>query len=237
MAKTGLYYKNNWIKNEIKGLIISENTILYKDKELNIEIKNLKKDIQFYLEDVFIFKNENKITFKITSQKDIIGFINPVGNAFIYLPVSNYEKLEVFEEPSLSSKKITTLSKNSYFHLYHQSYGSSDEIWDKIKLSDNSFGYIPPNSKLILLNFAQIKRNNDMYILSIILFVLLFIVFEMKIEGKSIEFLYEGNWIELLYLMACASMPIHISKLFKSKKEKYFYPNLSKFYKTQFKDI
>jgi hypothetical protein len=141
----------------------------------------------------------------------------------------------IYEQPYSQSKEITTIKKKEVFHLLHRSYDVSnkDLIWDKVKLLNGEIGYIKPNTKVVPIIQEEIDRKKQCLYLAIALQVLGFLGY------SSIYFADGGSFFseEVLVLLGIAALGLFgvyvldsifqaISSIFKSKVEKYYYPNL-----------
>jgi len=210
-----------------KLLILDETVNFYSKPDVkDTKKKRVEKNEEFTILKIEKVKDEYWI--KVISENNLEAYTNELNKIAIELPVkfSKQKKLIVYSEPNSISDHITVLDKKEVFYVLHKTHDILDQtiIWKKIKLEDGIFGYINTDIDFIPINRAEKKRKMNCVIATLIIVSLLFII--------SVISYYTGNnhGVPVITLVITYfvfyTLFIVISGFFKSKMEKYYYPNL-----------
>jgi len=227
-----------------KLLIIDETVNFYSKPDTDDTNKmTVTKGDEFFIKK--IGKHNSKNWIKVAFDKTTDGYIIEGDKIAIILPVKlNQKEVTIYQQPYSKSEQIAALKKKEAFSLLHKTFeiNNKDIIWDKVKLQNGQIGFMKPNTKVVPIIQDEIIRKKYCLYIAITVQVVLFI--RLLSIASSIA-AADGIPFDLEYLLIILGVAIlgligvyvqyslyeAISTLFKSKKEKYYYPSLFAVYR------
>jgi hypothetical protein len=223
-----------------KLLIIAENVIFFSEPDpQNAEIRAAKKDDEFFISRVG--KKDGEYWLKAKIDDSFEGYIKADNSVAVILPVKLKQKeCPVYQEPTSDSTQISVLKRKTKISLIHKTNGKDKQsrIWDKIRMESGEIGYIPSETNVIPVNQAENSRRKVCLTIVIFLCIMSTIGYaNIFLTNAQAETDIGGLLLLLLGVLISGAFTYFIlegiSRLFKSKTEKYYYPDLYAIYENQ----
>lgn len=217
-----------------KLTVLDDSINFYSKPDVN-DTKKRKVEKNEELNIISIEKTNDVFWINVLSDNSLEAYTNELDKIAILLPVifSKGKDVKVYSEPNSNSNQIAFITSKELFYLLHKTYDTNDQtvIWRKIKLANDTWGYINTDIDINPVNKSQKNRKNKCLISTLIIVGLVFLFNLYAISNGNSKGVATISLV-LLYLIL-NSLLTFISYFFRSNMEKYYYPNLLSIYNNQ----
>jgi hypothetical protein len=223
-------------------IVLDESAIFYStpdDRDLNR--RTAKKGDEFYITQ--IEKINGEFWIKVAIDKTFQGYTREGSKTAVVLPVKlNQKEVFVYQLPTHKSTQVSVLKKKEKFFLIHKTFGieNKNKLWDKVKLQNGDMGYIFSDTKAVVINKPENDRKKmclfivlTLYFLGLMRVVIIGLSDGGSIDSEILMIFFTYALLGLLPVALWYYVFVFVSGLFKSKKEKYYYPSLISIYSNQ----